>query len=117
MEESPGHGAMEAEEELGRLQANLCRGMAHPTRIRILKLLMHGEKTVNELARLSGVSQANMSQHLAQLRQFGLVSTRREGTKIYYSMGDTKVREVCELVRSCVEERVKKSQVLLTVLP
>ena len=112
------HGSgVKAEEELSHLQAGLCKGMAHPTRVRILRLLEHGEKTVNDLAGLSNVTQANASQHLALLRQLGLVSTRREGTKIYYSVADPKIIEACELMRSCVEEKVKKSQVLLTVVP
>ena len=115
--EEPYGSGPRAEEELNRLQASFCRGMAHPTRVRILRLLAHGEKTVNDLAVLSGVTQANESQHLALLRQLGLVSTRREGTKIYYSVADPKITEACELMRSCVENRIKKSQALLTVVP
>lgn len=106
-----------AEEELSRLQADFCRGMAHPTRIRILKSLEAGEKTVNELARLVGVTQANASQHLALLRQLGLLVTRRDGTSIFYSISDRRIMEACNLVRSCIEERVKKSQVVLAVSP
>ena len=90
--------------------------MAHPTRINILKSLESGERTVNELARLAGVTQANTSQHLALLRQFGLVSTRRVGTSIYYSVSDKRVTEACELVRTCVEERMR-AQVLLATIP
>ena len=102
-----------AEAELGRLQADFCKGMAHPTRIRILKSLEAGEKTVNEIAGLVGITQANTSQHLALLRQLGLLSTRREGTSVYYSISDHRIVEACELVRSCIEERVKKSQMML----
>ena len=106
-----------AEEELSRLQADFCKGMAHPTRIRILKSLETGEKTVNELASLVGVTQANASQHLALLRQLGLLSTRRDGTSIYYSISDPRIMEACNLVRSCIEDRVKKSQMVLAVPP
>lgn len=112
-----GHGAMKAEEELGRLQAGFCKGMAHPTRIMTLKALGSGEKSVNELAKLVGVAQANASQHLTLLRQLGLLSTRREGTSIYYSVSDRRVIEACKLVRSCIEDRLKKEQIVLAVPP
>ena len=104
-----------AEEELYRLQAELCRGMAHPTRMRMLMSLKEGEKPVNELAKVVGVTQANASQHLAILRQFGLLSTRRDGSTIYYRISDNRITEACEIVRSCVGERLKKSQMVLAV--
>ncbi len=107
----------EAEEELYRLQAEFCKGMAHPTRIHILRSLRDGEKTVNELAKITGITQANASQHLAILRQFGLLQTRREGSSIYYSITDHRIIEACELVRSCIGERLKKSQLVLAVPP
>jgi len=106
-----------AEEELYRLQAEFCKGMAHPKRIQILRTLKGGEKTVNELTKLTGIAQSNMSQHLSVLRQLGLLNTRREGTNIYYAISDGRIVEACELVRSCIGERLKKTQIVLTVPP
>ena len=103
-----------AEEELSRLQAEFCKGMAHPKRIQIIRALEGGEKTVTELARLSGQPQANMSQHLALLRHLGLLSTRRKGTSIYYRVSDHKIIEACELVKSCVKERLRNLQLGLS---
>jgi len=108
---------VEAEEQLYRLQAEFCKGMAHPKRIQILRTLKGGEKSVNELAKTTGIPQANMSQHLALLRQLGLLSTRREGTSIYYSISDPRIIEACELVRSCIGERLKRSQIVLAISP
>ena len=99
------------------MQAEFCKGMAHPKRIQILRALKGGEKTVNELAKLTGMPQANMSQHLALLRQFGLLNTRRDGTSIYYSISDHRIVEACELVRSCIGERLRKSQMVLALSP
>jgi ArsR family transcriptional regulator, virulence genes transcriptional regulator len=106
-----------AEEELYRLQAEFCKAMAHPTRIHILRTLKQGEKSVNELAKIVGITQANASQHLAILRQFGLLQTRRDGSTIYYSITDHRIVEACELVRTCIGERLKNSQILLSVPP
>ena len=106
-----------AEEELYRLQAEFCKGMAHPTRIHLLRELKEGEKSVNELAKLVGVTQANASQHLAILRQFGLLSTRRDGSTIYYRISDHRIKEASERVRNCIGERLRKSQIVLSVPP
>lgn len=107
----------QAEEEFNTLQAEVCKGMAHPKRIHILRTLKGGEKTVGELAKLTGLSQSNVSQHLAVLRQFGLLSTRRDGTNVYYAISDHRIVEACELVRSCIGERLKKSQMVLAMAP
>jgi ArsR family transcriptional regulator, virulence genes transcriptional regulator len=107
----------EAEEELTRLQAEFCKGMAHPKRIRILRTLKSGERSVNELARLTGIPQANVSQHLSILRQFGLLDTRRDGASVYYAIADHRIVEACDLVRGCIGERLRKSQMILSVQP
>jgi DNA-binding transcriptional ArsR family regulator len=106
-----------AEEQLTRLQAEFCKGMAHPKRIQILMTLKTGEKSVNELARVTRIPQANVSQHLSILRQFGLLDTRRDGTNVYYSISDHRIVEACDLVRSCIGARVRKSQLVLSVPP
>jgi len=107
----------QAEVEFNRLQAEFCKGMAHPKRIQILRTLKGGEKSVSELAKLTGLPQANVSQHLAVLRQLGLLSTRRDGSNIYYAVSDRRIIEACELVRTCIGERLKKSQMVLAMAP
>jgi DNA-binding transcriptional ArsR family regulator len=102
-----------AEEELYQLQAEFCKGMAHPKRIYILSVLKGGEKTVNELAKLTGIPQANVSQHLSILRKLDIVETRRDGSSVYYSIGDQRVVEACELVRKSIGERLRKSRAVL----
>ncbi len=106
-----------AEAELYRLQAEFCKGMAHPTRIHMLRALKQGEKSVSDLAKEVGITQANASQHLAILRQFGLLRTRRVGSTIYSSITDHRIIEACELVWSCIGERLKNSQMVLAVPP
>ncbi len=106
-----------AEAELYRLQAEFCKGMAHPTRIHMLRALRQGEKSVSDLAKEVGITQANASQHLAILRQFGLLRARRDGSTIYYGITDHRIIEACELVRSCIGERLKSSQMVLAVPP
>lgn len=109
--------SQQAEEEYNRLQAEFCKGMAHPRRVCLLRALKSGEKSVSELAKLTKLPQANVSQHLSVLRQFGLLSTRREGSNIYYGISDHRIVEACELVRACISERLMKSQMVLAKAP
>ncbi|MFE7235205.1 ArsR/SmtB family transcription factor [Streptomyces sp. NPDC002405] len=60
------------------------KAVADPSRYRLLWALSHGEQPVSELARMLGAHVAATSQHLARLRAAGLVTTRREGTRIFY---------------------------------
>lgn len=105
----------EAEDELYRLQAEFCKGMAHPKRIFILSILKDGEKTVNELAELTGIPQSNLSQHLSLMRQIGILQTRRNGLNVCYSIADYQIVEACELVRKAIGQRVRRNRVALSV--
>ena len=99
--------------EVLRLQAEFCKGMAHPKRILILQILTSGEKTVSDLAAATGIPQANLSQHLAFLRQQGLLRTRRDGNNIYYSITDKRIADACNIVKETIEEKLKQAQKML----
>ena len=68
--------------------------LADPTRLQILWALLHGEHSVGELADHLGVPPAGVSQHLAKLRLARLVTTRRDGNRIYYLADDDHVRRL-----------------------
>ena len=110
-----GPARSDAEDELHRLQAEFCKGMAHPKRVLILDVLKNGEKTVNELAAMTRIPQANLSQHLGMLRQLGILQTRRDGSSVYYQIGDHRVVEACELVRKSIAQRLAKARVAIEV--
>lgn len=74
--------------------------LAHEGRLMILCHLGGGEKSVGELERILGIRQAAVSQMLARLREEGLVSTRRDGKTIYYSLADHKTEQVIGLLYS-----------------
>ncbi|TET07749.1 MAG: ArsR family transcriptional regulator [Candidatus Thorarchaeota archaeon] len=94
------------EKKLHMLHAEVCKTLASPTRIEILHLLRNGEKSVGELANLMGVAQANTSQHLAILRQRGIVNTRKEGTMVYYGIANPKIIKAFNLLREVLLERM-----------
>src|SRR5262245_15677481 len=86
--------------------AELFRVMAHPSRVRILGLLHGSERDVTELTVKLGLSPANVSQHLALLRSHHLVSARRQGTHIRYSLRDPRMAEVINRMLDILAEDV-----------
>jgi DNA-binding transcriptional ArsR family regulator len=70
--------------------------VSDPTRLRIVWALLHGEHSVNELAAHIGSTKTAVSQHLAKLRLSHLVTTRRDGNRIYYSAADDHILRLVE---------------------
>ena len=92
------------------MQATISKTLANPIRLAILHILKDGEKNVNELTEIIGISQSNLSQHLALMRQIGIVNTRKQGTSVFYSVTNPKINEACDTVREILVEQLKKNQ-------
>jgi DNA-binding transcriptional ArsR family regulator len=86
--------------------ARVGKTVCHGRRLELLEVLAQGERTVEVLAQLCGLSMANTSQHLRQLRQAGLVSSRKEGQHVYYSITDPEVVALVALVRRIAERHL-----------
>ena len=89
-----------------QLHADLCKTLSNPIRLEILSLLRDRERSVNELATLTQVHQATVSQHLAVLRQRGVVSARKEGANIFYNIANKKIIEACDIIREVLFEQM-----------
>ncbi len=87
-------------EEVNLLHAQICQGLADPTRILILYLLADSPRYVNELAEMLKVSQPNVSRHLKLLRERGLVTATRESNAVRYALRDRRVVEALDLLRA-----------------
>lgn len=88
------------------LQAHICAALAHPVRLQILDLLSEGEKTSTDLLKVLKLPKANMSQHLAVLKEAGIIQSRREKTYQYLSLSLPKIKEACLMVRSVLVEKI-----------
>ena len=99
--------------DLFELHAELCKTLSDPKRLKILYTLGTTEKSVSELAEKTGLRQANLSQHLAILRQKGVVSTKRKGKQILYRIAFTKMVKACNLIREVLLEQAGQKQKLL----
>lgn len=81
------------------LTATLCKAVNDPKRLMLMHLLGEAPRAVGELAAAIDAPQANVSQHLAVLREQGLVDTERQGASIIYSLRHPRVLEAIEIMR------------------
>ena len=93
-----------SEEDMDRMMVNACdasnmlKALSHEGRLMILCHLVTGEKSVTELEELLSARQAAVSQQLARLRLEGLVTPRRDGKTIYYSLTDERPKRILEVI-------------------
>ncbi len=93
-------------------QVAICKAFANPTRLRILDLVaQHGYPTSDIHEELS-ISQANLSQHLAILKAAGIVTTRRQGKKVYCFLALPEVKQACHLIRDVLRAQIRSGRTL-----
>jgi DNA-binding transcriptional ArsR family regulator len=86
-------------DSMRKFKAEIFQALAHPTRIAIVELLREGTLTAGAIIERLGLEQANASQHLGVLRGKQIVTARREGNQVFYSLRDPLLGEVLELMR------------------
>ena len=101
-----------ADAQFFKLQSEICKTLADPKRLMILHQLRGGEMSVGQIVSSLGLPQANVSQHLAIMRERGIVSTRREGTSIFYSLSSPKIGAACDLVQQVLEDQLSGSRIM-----
>lgn len=94
--------------------ARIGKAMANGNRLELLEFIAQGERSVEELAKVSGLTVANASQHLQQLRQSGLVTCRKEGLKVYYRLSDNDVITLFGALRDVAERHLAEVQQLVS---
>ncbi len=78
-------------------QAEMLKALAHPTRLQILDILKDGEECVCKIVPKLQMEQSNVSRHLNILKKEGLVSSRKEGLKVFYRVSDPKVFQLLDV--------------------
>ena len=102
--------------ELQTFKARFFKALAHPTRIRILEILVHRGHTVYELQEALTLEQATVSQQLAVLRNQGIVNAEKEGLSVRYSLRDPLVSELLEVARRIFSNHLVSTRELLREL-
>jgi ArsR family transcriptional regulator len=105
-----------ATDELQRFKAAFFRALAHPLRIRILELLVKGDRTVQELQGAVGVDQPVVSQQLAVLRANNIVSGKKEGVSVRYAVRDPLIANLLDTARQIFNNHLVGTQDLLRQL-
>lgn len=98
------------DKEVFKLQAEICKTLANPKRLEIIAALKDGELSVGDLVEKLGITKANVSQHLAVLRQSRVVNTRRDGVNVYYSINNPKIIEACSLMKAVLLEQLEDNE-------
>lgn len=96
-----------AQPDAALLGAKFYHGLANPTRLRIVELLLSGEMTVGELVTALGRSQGHVSNQLACLKWCGYVASRQEGRHVRYRVADDRIRQLVQLGRSIVADNAR----------
>jgi ArsR family transcriptional regulator len=86
--------------------ATVAKSLGHPHRLELLEQLAQGERTVEILADRTGLSIANTSQHLQQMRRAGLVTNRRDGKFVFYQLADDSVLSLLAALRTIAERNL-----------
>ena len=92
------------ENEVLQLHAEICAGLADPSRIMILYELSSGARNVTELCTTLNMPQPMTSRHLKVLRERGMVTAERQGTVIQYSLADRRLIEALDLLRAALRD-------------
>ena len=91
---------------LEKTPGRVAKAMSNGYRLELIELLAQGERSVDALAQVSGLTVANTSQHLQQLRQAGLVANRKEGHKVYYRLSGMDVSALLGSLREVAERHL-----------
>ena len=104
-------------DEVYRLQAEVLKTLSNPRRLEIIHLLADGPREVTRLAEEMGISQPNVSQHLALMRSAGVVEAERDGREVRYRLSDPEIIVACETMRGVLVRRLARISIAATRTP
>jgi len=96
-----------AENRFRQLKADLLKALGQPTRLKILELLVDGERCVCEIFPAIQGEQSNTSKHLSFLRSHGIVIAERRGMRVFYRLADQRIVRLLDDVEACVRGSLK----------
>lgn len=100
------------QDPLRRFKANFFQALSHPTRIAIVEQLRGGELSAGEIIERLGLEQANASQHFAVLRAKNIVTNRKEGNQVFYSVRDPLLIEVLDILRRYFQSHIEETMTI-----
>jgi DNA-binding transcriptional ArsR family regulator len=102
----------DGEEQILEMQVRICKAFANSTRLRMLDLLGKHPHTVSDLQTALGIPMPNVSQNLTILKSAGIVSTKRDGKLVFYSLAIPEVKDACKLIRDVLRAQLRSNREL-----
>lgn len=102
-------------DEIYELQADICKIFANAKRLEIINILKDEERSANELIEKTGLSKANLSQHMAVLKATGVILARREGVNMYYRIANPKIIQACNLMKEVLAEQIQEKGRIVSI--
>ena len=99
--------------ELRRFKAEIFQALGHPTRIAIVEALRDGEVSAGHLIEQLGLEQANASQHLSVLRSKQIVTSRKDGNQVFYTLRDPILVEVLDIMKRYFQNHLSQTMSML----
>lgn len=101
------------QDALRRFKADFFQALAHPTRIAIIEQLGDGELSAGALIERLGVEQANASQHLSVLRSKRILTNRKVGNQVFYSLRDASLLQILDTMKQYFFTQLSEGQAML----
>ncbi len=101
------------EEQLYAYHAEMCKVFSHPKRLELISVLRDREMSVGNLSERLGLSSANLSQHLAMMKERRILVARKEGNVVYYRIANPRLLEAFDLLREILFEQIRQDAALI----
>ena len=95
-------------EKIFEMHADVCKIFSNAKRLEIINMLKEREMSAGELLEKTGLSKANLSQHMTVLKAKGVIKTRREVVSIYYCISNPKIIQACNLMKEVLLEQLEE---------
>lgn len=101
------------EDQIYIYHAEMCKMLSHPKRLEIINLLRDGELNVTDLSLKLRMAPANLSQHLALMRERKILIARKEGNVVYYRLANIRFLEAFDILREILVEQIRQDASLV----
>ncbi len=101
------------EDQIYAYHAEMCKVFSHPKRLELIDVLRDQEMSVGELCQRLQLSPANLSQHLAMMRERRILTSRKEGNVVYYRIANPKLLQACDILWEILFEQIRQEAALI----
>ena len=100
------------DKQIYELHAKICKSLSSPIRLEALDLLREGEKSVKDMIAATGTSQPNLSLHLKQMLENGVLARRKKGSVVYYRASNPEVFDAIDIFRRILSKKLSRERQL-----